>query len=435
MRGLASLLATDSLVRRAGDQDGRLGRLAEALAVDGAPPMGPPSLDAAVAAAFTVGVGKADPVLAVPIAVMAAGVLAARAAQSSDTDVASRLAGAALGTTVALAVNRLVPARTPTPLRPVEPVVVPQEPRPTGAGVVAVVNPRSGGGRGARLAAAVRDLLPGAELIVLDPDDDVGAAMRAAAARAEVLGVIGGDGTVQTAAAVATQAGHPLLVFPGGTFNHFAADLGVDRLSDAVRALAQGTAIEVDVGLANGKPFLNTSSLGRYPTFVRIREQWEGRVGKPVAAAIALVLAGRRERPIRVIVDGREHLVAMMFVGNGRYQPHGFAPSWRPRLDDGRLDLRILTFDRRFALLRILASLLTGRLGRSSLYIEDDPVDLRVELPDGPAPLARDGEVGPGGTRIDYCKARRALTVYRPRRGEVGLRSPRTRRSSVAGEA
>jgi diacylglycerol kinase family enzyme len=160
--------------------------------------------------------------------------------------------------------------------------------------------------------------------------------------------------------------------------------------------------------------FLNTSSLGSYPAFVAIRERWEPRLGKPVAAAIALLVATRQQKPLRLVVDGRAHHVAMMFIGNCRYQPHGFAPRWRPRLDDGRLDLRMVTVDGRVPLARLVVALLTGRLGRSRLYLEDDPVDLRVSMPDGAGEVATDGEVWAGSTEIYYTKLRRSLTVYQP---------------------
>ena len=61
----------------------------------------------------------------------------------------------------------------------------------------------------------------------------------AAAAQGRILGVAGGDGTVSPAAAVAVH-GLPLLVIPAGTFNHFAADLGIWSVEDAVAALRAG---------------------------------------------------------------------------------------------------------------------------------------------------------------------------------------------------
>ncbi len=411
LRGLASVVATDLLLRRSGSGAARPSRRSGT-----APPpysgtaSAAPSRQAAAAAAFVVGAGTTEPVLGPPMAGLAAALLRRRLRGGDMGDV---LAGGALGGAVAMTGSRLVPARTPSPVRTVRPRAVPQAPRPDGAGVVVLVNPRSGSGRGDRLGKALRSQLPAADIVTLQPGADVPGEFRAAARRAEVLGVCGGDGTVGAAAQVAIEAGLPLLVFPGGTFNHFAADLGIERVADALSALRRGTAVRIDVGLAGERLFLNTSSLGSYPAFVAIRERWEGRVGKPAAAVIALWSAVRQQRPLRLVVDGHEHAVAMMFIGNGRYQPQGFAPSWRPRLDDGRLDLRMVTVAGRAPLLRLALSILTGRLGRSRLYIEDDPVDVHISRPDGPGLLASDGEITSGPAEMDYKKLARALIVYR----------------------
>ena len=118
------------------------------------------------------------------------------------------------------------------------------------------------------------------------------------------------------------------------------------------------------------------------------------------------------EKPLRAVLDGRECLVATMFVGNCRYQPSGFVPIWRQRLDDGRLDVRLLEAGHRLTATRLVVSFLTGRLGRSRLYREYDPVQLHVLLPDESSPLARDGELGPGVHEVRYGKQTRALTVY-----------------------
>jgi diacylglycerol kinase family enzyme len=257
-------------------------------------------------------------------------------------------------------------------------------------------------------------------VVILTPGDDLVQTLRGAAERAEVLAVGGGDGSVNAAAGVAIEAGLPLLVLPGGTFNHFAADLGVAGPADAVRALASGSAIRADVGTitdadtGSERLFVNTASLGSYPHFVAARERWESRLGKRLAAVLAVVAVLRSERPLRAVVNGREFLLAMVFIGNGRYQPHGFAPGWRPRLDDGILDVRLVQTGRRLAALRLVLSLATGRLGRSHLYTETGSVGLSVSLPDGPTTLAWDGEIGPGSARLRFRPRHWAMTVYRP---------------------
>ena len=104
----------------------------------------------------------------------------------------------------------------------------------------------------------------------------------------------------------------------------------------------------------------------------------------------------------------------MLFIGNGRYQPHGFVPAWRPRLDDGILDLRLVQTGRPFAITRLVASVATARLGRSHLYTEVGSAGLDVHLPDGPTQLAWDGEITPGPADLRFDIERLALTVYRP---------------------
>src|SRR4029079_13230408 len=99
--------------------------------------------------------------------------------------------------------------------------------------------------------------------------------VRAAAEQARVLGVCGGDGTVNAVAAVALERGLPLAVLPGGTLNHFANDIGAGEVDTVVEALRNGDAAQVDVGETDDGLFLNTASLGGYPEMVAFRERFE----------------------------------------------------------------------------------------------------------------------------------------------------------------
>ena len=129
--------------------------------------------------------------------------------------------------------------------------------------------------------------LPRATIIETDVGQDLTAQLRLAAASAWILGVAGRDGTVNAASAVALETGLPLLVIPVGTFNHFAADLGVRSARDALAALRAGEAVLVDVGLAGHRPFVNTSSTGVYVDLVRAAAA-RGSAGQ-VAAGLPLV--------------------------------------------------------------------------------------------------------------------------------------------------
>ena len=119
--------------------------------------------------------------------------------------------------------------------------------RPTGAGVLIVRNPSSGKDVIRRdPSALIAERIPDAivhELAVGETLDDAVEQALAATDPPAVLGVLGGDGSVSRMAHLARRHGMPLLVLPGGTFNHFARAVGVDSVEVALDALAAGTGV------------------------------------------------------------------------------------------------------------------------------------------------------------------------------------------------
>ena len=89
--------------------------------------------------------------------------------------------------------------------------------------VDAVVNPHAGGGNPAAPYATLADCFPGAEVdgrITTGPDD-VPVATREQAALADLLMMIGGDGTLREVAAALVESEHemPLFAVPAGRGN------------------------------------------------------------------------------------------------------------------------------------------------------------------------------------------------------------------------
>jgi diacylglycerol kinase family enzyme/membrane-associated phospholipid phosphatase len=373
-----------------------------------------PSGHSASAAAFAVGVGLENPMLGFGLALLAGLVGLSRVATGAHYP-GDVVAGFGIGAGVAVLGGQLVPPVVETALPRTEPLRVAAPERPDGAGVVLVINPESGSGTGARVVDEVRTALPEAKIRELGPDDDPMEVLRDAAEGAEVLAVGGGDGTVAAAATVAVDAGLPLAVFPAGTFNHFAKDIGCGTVAKTVDAIRCGSVVCVDVVCLNEtRIVLNTASIGAYPAFVQQREKLEKRIGKPLASFYSMLHTLRNDGPVRISYDNKTLLTSMFFLGNSVYLPRGFAPSRRTRLDDGLIDVRILEAGRPWARTRILTAIALGRLERSPLYHELHAPEFSFSAVDGPTCIARDGEV-----REEYDEARfiakyRILPVFRP---------------------
>jgi diacylglycerol kinase family enzyme/membrane-associated phospholipid phosphatase len=373
-----------------------------------------PSGHSASAAAFAVAVGLESPPLGFGLALLAGMVGLSRVATGAHYP-GDVVAGFGIGAGIAVLGGKLVPPVVETRLPRTEPLIVPTLNRPDGAGLVLVVNPASGSGTGERVLDEVREALPKAEIVELTAEDDPEQVLREAAQRAEVLGIAGGDGTVSTAAAIAVDRGLPLAVFPAGTFNHFAKDIGCDTVAKTVEAIRTGSVYCVDLVCINeNRMVVNTASVGAYPMFVQTREKYEHRIGKPLAGVYAMLHTLRHSEPVTIRYDNKTVQTSLFFVGNSVYLPTGFAPSRRTRMDDGLIDVRLLETGKRFARTRILTSLALGRLPRSPLYHELQVPVFEFESANGPIPIARDGEVGEEFDKVSFSARYRVLPVFRP---------------------
>ena len=330
-------------------------------------------------------------------------------------------AGAATTALVAAAwVRRVVLPTRPDDAGTARPHRVPDpERRPSadGTGVTIAVNRGSGPVWSADPTDELREGLPGAQVRLLDGDDDIADVLGEGDPVA--VGAAGGDGTLSAAAEVAVARDLVLVAVPSGTFNHLARDLGLDDVSDAIAAVRAGTAIHMDLGvvdIASGatRTFVNTLTFGGYTQVVDARERLQPRLGKWLALLVSLVRELPRMEPLELDLDGRRAEVWLGWIGNCAYAPDGFGPSWRERLDDGRLDVRLVLGGRRFARVRFVVDVLTGRLQRCPVYREQLVETLQVRSMSGPLRLAVDGETIDGGTTFDVMKRRRALLVAVP---------------------
>lgn len=385
-----------------------------------------PSGHSASAVAFAVGAGLVRPALGAALAPAALGVAYSRVHTGAHwpSDV---LFGSALGAGAALVTRRWWPVRPPMPQTRRAWTSAPA--LPDGEGLSVVVN-TLGGSFKEETAAALQEVFPMAHIKTVQPGEDLVHRINATADHpgTRALGVWGGDGTVGAAAAAAVDRSIPLLVLPGGTLNHFARDAGTGSLKEAVEAASKGEAALADVGVVTAKRglagnpevsdlvMLNTSSVGLYPNLVRRRERLQPALGKRLAGVVAMFWTFGAGTPVTLSVDGVRHKVWIAYLGRGRHYPRDHAPLIRPVMDDGVLDVRLITADESFARLRLLWSVLTGTVASSGITHLREATEVRIDADGAPMVLAVDGEALAGVRSVAYTVWPRALSYYSPRR-------------------
>jgi YegS/Rv2252/BmrU family lipid kinase len=229
---------------------------------------------------------------------------------------------------------------------------------------LAILNPRSGGGRGGRTAGEVRAILerslgPIDLEVTRAPGHAIDLAKSAAGQGRELVIAVGGDGTFHEVVNGVLDAGGSAAVgyVAQGTGGDFRRTLGIAHRLDAyVAAIASGRTRRLDAGrlryrAPDGTPrtrwFVNIVSAGLgglVDAYVaRTSKAAGGRAAYFWASARALVRCPRARLRCRVTLgaDVQERWIdsLMLAVCNGRYFGAGMhvAPMAEP--DDGRLEV------------------------------------------------------------------------------------------------
>jgi diacylglycerol kinase family enzyme len=298
-------------------------------------------------------------------------------------------------------------------------------------GVVIVRNPRSGSAvDNAALRQALDDAGIGADVVDIPNGPEFEKWIDALAASYEVIAAAGGDGTVSSVAAAVTRANKTLAVIPTGTANHFARDAGIPtELAPAVALLRSGREAPVDVGMVNGRLFLNNANLGSYPRMVDERSALERRGrSRRVAAIVATARTWWRLRSVTaaITVDGRELIRRSPFivVGNGRYVLSGFALTRRHDISDQQLSLYVAPRAGRLGALSLPLRALFGTLDRYEQFETIAASEIKIALGQRRVLTAIDGEVCELETPLRFTVKPGALQVLLPQPPSPRLRRP-----------
>ncbi|GAA1306270.1 hypothetical protein GCM10009610_18550 [Pseudonocardia xinjiangensis] len=239
---------------------------------------------------------------------------------------------------------------------------------------VLLMNPRSGGGKVDRFDLEGEARRHGVTPVRLRPGDDLRAlAEQAVADGADVLGMAGGDGSQALVADVARTHDVAFVCVPAGTRNHFALDLGLDRLDVAGALDAFGAAVErrVDLAQLGDRIFVNNASLGVYATVVQSEAYRDAKLA--TTARLLPDLLGPEADPFDLRFDGPDGQAVtsadMILVSNDVYRldsMSGFGT--RPRIDDGLLGVVTVDVDRARDVPALVSAEATGRIRRFRGY-------------------------------------------------------------------
>ncbi len=212
----------------------------------------------------------------------------------------------------------------------------------------------------------------------------------------DVAGIVigGGDGTISLALPALIERGLPLGILPLGTANDFARSIGVADMKAACDAIAQGALRSVDLGAANGRPFLNVVALGLPAQAAReLTAERKRRFGMFAALAAAPSIARRRHVfTLNATIDGDalQARCEAVLLGVGRYV--GGFPIAYEDLDDGKLHLMVCRALSASEVLSLALSALFRRLPQDDRILERTAVSVLLETT-VPMDVAIDGDI------------------------------------------
>jgi len=288
--------------------------------------------------------------------------------------------------------------------------------------VVAIVNPSAGRGLSLPLTHELAGLFArnGVRLATAMTTRPGQASDLAAAAsgQADLLIVVGGDGTVNEVLQGVQPDRPAVLIVPAGTENVLAKQLGLSRSPRKLwRVIQDGVAVRFDLGLAAGRRFSMLASAGFDAAVVHdLHATRSGTISHLSYFWPTWRCFWKHDwPPVRVIVDGEEFFCGrgMIFVCNISRYAMGLRICREALPTDGQLDVCVLACRGRWGLIRWAAAAVVGWHPRLYGYKQTRARSVRL-VSVGAMPLEVDGD--PAGVlpvQIDVLPAAASLLCSR----------------------
>lgn len=240
--------------------------------------------------------------------------------------------------------------------------------------VLAIVNKTAGKGKCAHLWPKVEGYL---QNLGLNPQvaftqgkgDATLIAKRAVDNGIRTIISVGGDGTLsEVVNGLIDQTDVTLGMVPAGSGNDFIRSIGI-KPSDwqkACQTIAKGRTKLIDLGLVNGRSFINVSGVGFDATVVDCANTWGKRYFPTSLAYLAAVLKTLlqfKPAQIKISLDDGEFSANswLVVVASGQYFGGGMWIAPEADLHDGLFDVCVLGDLSKIAFLRAFPSIFSGK--------------------------------------------------------------------------
>lgn len=216
----------------------------------------------------------------------------------------------------------------------------------------------------------------------------------------DMLVAIGGDGTVNACAQIATKHSLKLGIIPTGTFNHFAKHLHIPHgVKDAFSLLRDGQTEFIDTGCINGHVFVNFISLGFYANtiFQRVKGERAG-VNKWISFTFAVIKTLIKYDKLTLYYEAAhgkfKKTTPLLFIGNNRIRFGSYDMlAERESFTDDQIHVWMSRAKNRFHLILTFFFGLFMDLHNKNIATTLSLKSVNIDTPHKHTPISVDGEV------------------------------------------
>ncbi|WP_024832745.1 diacylglycerol/lipid kinase family protein [Ruminiclostridium josui] len=290
---------------------------------------------------------------------------------------------------------------------------------------VFIINPAAGKGRALELIPVIENYFKGTHhKYVLKITEYPGHATKIAReyAESEICRIysIGGDGTVNEIVNGIAGTRASLGVIPAGSGNDFIRSIhGEYKAKEIVSETISGEERSLDLARANGKYFINISSIGFDADIVYNARKFKRLPYIPgrMAYLFSLIYTTFKNKinEVKVTIDDNEEFdlkILLAAVANGRFYGGGMLPVPDAVLDDGFLDVCLVREVSRFKILTLFPKYIKGEHGQLEYVSFKRAKKIKIESKDTIA-LNIDGEILTG-KEIEFEILKGAINVIYP---------------------